>query len=166
VSDFQNLIIESLAAHHHKLAFSCGVDTLDNYLQKQAKQDVKRRISRVFVAVSVDRPTEIIAYYTLSSLSLELSELPTELAKKLPKHPIPAALIGRLACSTNAQGQGIGKLLLMNAIKRTLNISDQIAIYALVVDAIDNQAASFYTQYGFSPIAINSQRLFLPLKNI
>jgi ribosomal protein S18 acetylase RimI-like enzyme len=79
---------------------------------------------------------------------------------------VPAALIGRLAISTPAQGQGVGKLLLADAIKRTLAVSDQIAIYTMVVDAINDNAKGFYEQYGFTRLSDDSPRLYLPLKSI
>ena len=139
---------------------------MDRYLKKQAKQDIKRRISRVFVATKPDNPMAAIGYYTLSTLSIELNRLPEKLARKLPKHPLPAALIGRLAVSIAAQGQGVGKMLLADAIKRTLAVSDQIAIFALVVDAINDNAKGFYEQFGFTRLSDDSPRLFLPLKSI
>ena len=79
---------------------------------------------------------------------------------------MPAALIGRLAVSNVAQGQGVGKMLLTDAIKRTLAVSDQIAIYAMVVDAINDNAKRFYEQFGFTGLSDDSPRLFLPLKSI
>ena len=106
-----------------------------------------------------------MGFYTLSSLSIELEQLPQKLAKKLPKHPVPAALIGRLAVTHTAQGCGIGKMLLVDAIKRTLSVSDNIAIYAMVVDAINDNARGFYEQFGFARLSDNSSRLFLPLKS-
>lgn len=165
MTNFHDLIIEPLGSHHDKQSFTCGVDSLDTYFKKHAKQDIKRHIARVFVATLADNPEHIVGYYTLSTLSLELTELPIELAKKLPRHPIPAALIGRLACSVTVQGKGVGKMLLMDAIKRTLSVSEQIAIYAVVVDAIDEQALGFYAKYGFARLAADSRRLFLPLKS-
>ena len=165
MTNFHDLIIEPLGSHHGKQSFTCGVDSLDTYFKKHAKQDIKRHIARVFVATLADNPEHIVGYYTLSTLSLELTELPIELAKKLPRHPIPAALIGRLACSVTVQGKGVGKMLLMDAIKRTLSVSEQIAIYAVVVDAIDEQALGFYAKYGFARLAADSRRLFLPLKS-
>jgi len=128
-------------------AFSVVSEALDRYLKMQAKQDIKRRISRVFVATKPDNPKTAIGYYTLSTLSIKLNQLPEKLARKLPKHPVPAALIGRLAVSNAAQGQGVGKMLLADAIKRTLAVSDQIAIYAIVVDAINENAKGFYEQF-------------------
>jgi ribosomal protein S18 acetylase RimI-like enzyme len=166
MTDFQNLIIEPLNPTHDRTGFLCGVEALDRYLKKQAKQDIKRRISRVFVATKPDKPKVVIGYYTLSTLSIELNQLPEKLARKLPKHSVPAALIGRLAIRNYAQGQGVGKLLLADAIKRTLAVSDQIAIYTMVVDAINDNAIGFYEQFGFTRLSDDSPRLFLPLKSI
>ena len=163
--DFDNLIIEHLSNTHDRTDFQCGVVSLDNYLERQAKQDVKRRISRVFVVTDPEFPTKVVGYYTLSGLSLELNQLPDNLARQLPKHPVPAVLLGRLAVSTKAQGHGIGKMLLADAIKRSLAVSEEIAIYAMVVDVIDEQTGNFYQQFGFSRLSGKSRRLLLPLKS-
>ena len=165
MSSGSELVIEPLNRKHNRTAFNCGIDSLDRYLKHQASQDIKRRVSRAFVVRSRQDETRVLGYYTLSTLSIDLSVLPEKLAKKLPKHPIPAALIGRLAVNVSAQGKGIGKMLLSNAIKRTLAISDDIAIYAIVVDAINEEAESFYMQYGFAHLASEGKRLFLPLKS-
>lgn len=166
MTDYKNLVICALDTTHDRPAFQCGNDQLDNYLKKQAKQDIKRRISRAFIASLPEEPSTVVGYYTLSTLSIELDQLPEETKRKLPRHPIPGALIGRLAVSKHAQGHGIGKMLLANAIKRTLAVSQEIAIYAMVVDAIDKQAASFYRQYGFSTLGSHENRLYLPLKSL
>lgn len=161
---FQNLVIAPLNKNHDRAGFHCNVDTLDNYIHKQAAQDTKRSISRTFVAEQPGNSKEILGYYCLSTLSVRLSDLPENMARKLPRHPIPAALVGRLAVSKNAQGKGIGRMLLIDAIKRTLSVSDQIAIYAIIVDLVNNNARGFYEQYGFECLKGNSTRLFLPLK--
>ena len=160
------LVIEAISSSHDRQDFSCGTESLDNYIRKQARQDIKRRISRVFVARSHDQSSKILGYYTLSSLSIDLGDLPAEVGRKLPKHPIPAALLGRLAVDESAKGSGVGKMLLMDAITRTLSVSSEMAIYAMVVDAIDENAQGFYKQYGFLPLSQGSRRLFLPLKSI
>ncbi len=157
--------IEPLNRNHNRAAFNCGIDSLDRYLRRQASQDIKRRISRAFVARSHQDKTSVLGYYTLSTLSIDLSALPDKIAKKLPRHPVPAALIGRLAVDTSMQGQGVGSMLLANAIKRTLAVSDEIAIYAIVVDAINEEAKSFYRHYGFTRLAQGSKRLFLQLQS-
>lgn len=166
MSDYANLIILPLDTHHDRPGFHCGVASLDAYIQKQARQDIKRRVSRVFVATTPEQPKRIIGYYTLSTLSIELDHLPDDHARKLPRHPVPAALLGRLAVSKAAQGYGVGRMLLVDAIKRTLAVSDEIAIYAMIVDAIDGQAQQFYERFGFSLLKSGDQRLFLPLKSI
>lgn len=166
MTDYSNLVIRPLDSEHGRPGFHCGVASLDDYIRKQARQDVKRRFSRVFVATTVEQPSSIVGYYTLSTLSIELNQLPQALARKLPRHPVPAALLGRLAVAQAAQGHGVGKMLLVDAIKRTLTVSDEIAIYAMVVDAIDERAQHFYEQFGFSLLSSRNQRLFLPLKSI
>ncbi len=166
MTDLQNLVIVPLDEAHNRAGFHCNVEAFDEYIHKQAGQDIRRRISRIFVAVLPDKPKDMIGYYTLSSLSIGLEQLPQEMARKLPKHPVPAALIGRLAVNHNSQGCGIGKMLLVDAIHRTLSVSDQIAIYAMVVDAINDNAKGFYEQFGFVRLSDNSPRLFLPLKSI
>jgi GNAT superfamily N-acetyltransferase len=166
MTDFKNIVIEPLNDGHDRSDFNCEVESLNRYIKKQAGQDIKRRISRVFVATPATPPGKVIGYYSLSALSIELFQLPEKMARKLPRHPLPAALIGRLAVSKDAQGEGFGKMLLADAIKRTIFISDQIAIHAMVVDAVDENAKRFYEQYGFRSFCENGPRLFLPLKSI
>jgi GNAT superfamily N-acetyltransferase len=160
------LIVEPLGKHHDRAPFSCGVRQLDRYLGRQASQDVRRRIARVFVAVRETAPQRILGFYTLSALAIAAAELPPEMARKLPKHPMPAALIGRLAVDVAAQGTGIGKMLLMDAIHRALAVAKDIAVFAMVVDAKDENARRFYEGFGFIPLAETPTRLFLPLSSV
>jgi GNAT superfamily N-acetyltransferase len=166
MSPAPTLAIELLDRSHNRNVFDCGIGSLNRYLQHQANQDMKRRISRVFVARPPENKSRILGFYTLSAISIDLSVLPEKVARKLPKHPVPAALIGRLAVDLSAQGMGTGQMLLADSIKRTIAVSDDIAIYAMVVDAINQQAESFYKRYGFTPLAYGSGRLFLPLKSL
>ena len=166
MTDKPDLVIEPLGKKHNRAAFSCGTDELDAYLQRQASQDTKRRIARVFIIHSASDDQIILGYYTLSALSIDLSSLPSDLVKKLPKHPLPAALIGRLAVSAESQGAGLGKILLADAIKRTLALGDEIGVYAMVVDALNADAEAFYQGFGFSKLNAATNRLFLPLKSI
>lgn len=161
-----DLVIEALNTRHDRTGFSSAEPSLDEYLRKRARQDVKRRTSRVFVATAYDNPLVVLGYYTLSSLSIALNDLPDDHARRLPRHPIPAALLGRLAVRKDVQGQGIGRMLLADSIQRTLGVSEEIGIYAMVVDAINESANRFYEQYGFMPLGHSSTRLFLPLKRI
>ena len=157
------LTIEPLAKHHDRKTFDCGEPSLNRYIRQQAGQDIRRRISRVFVATSGDA-AHLLGFYTLSALSIHLNDLPTKVAAQLPKHPIPAALLGRLAVAKEAQGEGVGKLLLADAVKRILAAGKEIAIHAVFVDALDDRAVAFYQHFGFTPLESNNQRLYLPLK--
>ena len=157
------LVIEPLGAGHDRGRFACGIPALDLYLRRQAGQDIRRRIARVFVCVEADNPKQILGFYTLSALSIETPALPPEIARRFPRYPLPAALIGRLAVAEPAQGRGIGRLLLMDAIQRTLRASREIAVYALVVDAKDERTGAFYRRFDFRSFPDRPLRLFLPL---
>jgi ribosomal protein S18 acetylase RimI-like enzyme len=159
------LVIEPLGPHHDRTSFSCGEPALDAYLQRQASQDVRRRVTQVFVAVG-DAPEKIAGYYSLSAASFEKAGLPPALAKRLPHYPVPAAVLGRLAINRKHQGRGLGETLLLDAIRRVLRAGTAIAIYAIIVDAKNERAQSFYERYGFRPFAGEPRRLFLPLATL
>lgn len=153
-------IIEPLGKHHDRAAFSSGQSELDNWFRQRASQDERRNIARVFVAT--DDAVGIIGFYSLSSFTLSLEDLPEEMARKLPRYDaIPAALIGRLARDERVRGQGIGELLLADAVRRILGAGDTLAIFAIVVDAKDEHAAAFYQRFGFRPFPLHPHRLFL-----
>jgi GNAT superfamily N-acetyltransferase len=122
------LVIEPLNRDHNRATFHCGNDPLNSYLKQQATQDINRHVSRIFIARRPRNKTTILGYYTLSTLSIDLSDLPEKVARKLPRHPIPAALIGRLAVDLSMQGHGVGEMLLANALKRTLAVAEEIGI--------------------------------------
>ncbi len=155
--------VEPLGPHHDRTSFSCGEPALDAYLTRQASQDIRRRIAQVFVWVG-DTPNRIQGYYTLSATAFEKAELPPALAKRLPHYPVPAAVLGRLAIDQSCQGRGLGEMLLMDAIRRTLRASAAMAVYALIVDAKNERARTFYERYGFRSFATIPRRLFLPLE--
>ena len=155
--------VVQLNATHDKATFNSGSEPLNRYFKEQASQDIKRRVSACFVAISQDN--NIVGYYTLASASVLLTELPEQLLKKLPRYPtIPAVRMGRLAVSTQFKGQGIGATLLADALLRSA--SNEIAAYALIVDAKDIKAAAFYQHHGFMMLGVNPMQLFLPLANL
>jgi ribosomal protein S18 acetylase RimI-like enzyme len=155
--------IEPLGPHHDRSPFSCGEPALDAYLQRQATQDVRRRVARVFVAAG-DTPHQIAGYYSLSAAEFNKAELPAATAKRLPHYPVPAAVLGRLAVDQSYQGRGLGETLLMDAIRRTMRASEAMAVHAIVVDAKHERAQAFYERYGFRSFATTPRRLFLPLE--
>jgi hypothetical protein len=158
------LHIEPLSDRHNRESFASGVEPLDRYLGQQAGQDVRRRVSSCFVLVSEgDRVP--IGYYTLAATSIALSELPAELAKRLPRYPVmPATLMGRLAIDARHQRQGHGEFMLLDAFSRILR--SDIASYAFVVDAKDDRAAQFYQRYRFRFLVEGGRRLFIPVAEI
>ena len=143
--------------------FNCGIEELNQYLKKYASQDIKRRIAQIFIILP-SNSEEIIGFYSLSASAISVSSLPEKIKKKLPKYPVPVSLLGRLAVDLNYQRQGIGGLLLADAIKRVVKASEIIAIYALVVSAKNETAKNFYLRYGFIELLDSNNHLFLPLK--
>jgi ribosomal protein S18 acetylase RimI-like enzyme len=157
----ETLRIEPLSGQHDRSKFISGSDALDRYFREQASQDFKRRIATCFVAVGRDRE-EVVGYYTLTATSVALSAFSTEVIKKLPRYPVvPAVLLGRLAVARNYQGQGIGGVLLADALKRTSRA--ELGVFAMVVDAENDAAQRFYEHHGFTALPGERLRLFLPI---
>jgi len=146
---------------HDRAAFSCGVAALDDWFRLRAGQDEKRNVVRIFVAV--DDQHGIVGFYSLSSFTIAIADLPPEVAKRLPRYEaIPAALIGRLARDQRVSGEGVGALLLADAIRRVMGASRSLAVFAIVVDAMDERAANFYRAFGFESFPNRPLRLFMP----
>jgi GNAT superfamily N-acetyltransferase len=160
------ITVEPLGRQHDRTAFHCGAETLDRYLKQQARQDADKRVAAPFVAVRLP-DTVVLGYYTLSASVLTLTDLPDELARKLPRYPqLPVTLLGRLAVDQSTKGQGLGEHLLLDALHRSLAHADQIAALAVVVDAKDESASAFYRHYGFIPLQTQPSRLFVPMRSI
>ncbi len=159
-------MIEFLDKKHNKKEFDCGKELLNNYIQTQARQDIKRKISACFV-LSETKTQFIKGYYTLSNNSIPLNLLPEQFQKKLPKSYsyIPVTLLGRLAIDKHFQGKGIGKILLADALKRSYDTSEKIGSFAVVVDPIDESAKKFYRKYGFIELS-DSGKMFLAMTTL
>ena len=155
-------ICERLAKHHDRTAFDCGVPDLDEYLRQRASQDMRRHVAAVFVMVPEDEPSRIAGYYSLSSASILLDELPNDIVKKLPRYPtVPAVLIGRLA--RDVTFSGVGRLLLIDALARSLRHTDDVASAVVLVDAKNDPAHAFYLRHGFASVSDVPNRMFLPM---
>ncbi len=159
-------LTEPLNSKHNKQDFSCGKVLPDNYFWKQAKQDVKRKLSACFVLVD-EGTKKISGYYTLSGSSIPNNLIPEFYKKKLPKSylSIPAILLGRLAVDKDFQGKGIGKILLIDSLKRCYETSESIGAFAVIADPLDRDAERFYEKYGFIKLP-DSGKMFLPMKTI
>ncbi len=165
-NDFSKYLIEPLEKKHNKNEFNCGVDALDHYLKTQAGQDIRKNVAVTHVLTAKDSE-KILGYYTLSSIGIFPGDLPDEVIKKLPRYPVlPGVLIGRLAVDKDFHGKDFGLYLLMDALKRSVAVSHQVGIVAIVVDAKNEKAVAFYQHYGFITLPENKHRLFLPLSTI
>jgi predicted GNAT family N-acyltransferase len=155
-----------LTSAHKKADFICGKPLLDGYLHTQAKQDVKRRLSACFILA--DETNKVIGYYTLSSASIPRDQLPDAIKNKMPPryHDLPATLLGRLATDLNSRGQGFGETLLLDALKRSYDISTkEIGSMAVIVDPIDEDAIRFYAKYGFILLP-DSGKMFMAMETM
>lgn len=148
---------------HDRNGFDCGVPALNAYLQKQASQHHRDGIASTHVLIEDPAPSRILGYYTLAAAQLPLIGLSSADQRRLPRHPVPAARLARLAVAVPEQGQGLGEALLQNAVKQCLALREQIGVRLLVVDAKDDRAASFYAAFGFRPTAEQAHTLYLPL---
>lgn len=159
-------MIELLDKKHNRNHFDCGKELLNTYLKTQARQDMKRKLSVCFVLVE-SSTVEVQGYYTLSNNSVPLTSFSESIQKKLPKSykSIPVTLLGRLAIDQKYQGQGIGKILLIDALKRSYEVSKEIGSFAVVVDPIDEEAERFYKKYDFIKLP-NSGKMFIAIQTL
>ena len=156
----QGFSIEALKPAHNRTGFSSGVEPLDRYFRELVTQDVKRRVSNCFVAL--DAAGVIAGYYTFAVASLPLMELSADEKQRLPRYALlPAGLIGRLAVDQKYQGQRLGGALIMDAAARAARAEP--AIFALIVDAKDASAVTFYERHDFRRFAGKPASLFLPI---
>ena len=151
--------LEPLGPDHDRAAFHCGEEALGRYFQTQVTQDTRRRAARCFVAVETDTG-RITGFYTLSAAGLSLEDLPPDALKHLPRYPMcPAVRIGRLAVDHRFRKRGIGEALLGDAAARFAE--SDVAAPLLLVDAKNEQVATFYQRYGFRPMPGAPRTLFL-----
>lgn len=150
-------------AVHDRQGFECGVPALDDYIRHLADQHRRRGISSVFVLADSAQPERLLGYYTLSAAEVDVQRLAPADRKKLPRYPVPCFRMGRLACRSDQQGLGLGRLLLGCAVDRCLKARQQVAAYAMIVDAKDDAAAAFYEHFGFKRFMDAALTLYLPL---
>ncbi len=148
---------------HDRKSFDCGSVHLNVFLREKADNHYKKGVSLTMVLPEQSRtkPKRICAFYTLSHTTIERNSLPTKIAKTLPSYPIPVLLLAQLAVHSDIQKKGMGKVSLILALRHCVKINKTLNSVAIVVDAIDAKASSFYQKYGFDPLISN--RLFLPM---
>ncbi len=155
-------VIERLREEHQRSHFDCGVEALNTYLKQFALQNERKQIRRTFVAVHRGL-TGVVGFHTLAAGAVRVDVLPPPAARKLPRYPVPVGHLGRLAISREAQGQGLGGALLVDALRRIVRASEAMAVYAVEVVAKDDAAGRFYRRYGFAPLMDDPLHLYLPL---
>ncbi|MCP4406743.1 MAG: GNAT family N-acetyltransferase [Gammaproteobacteria bacterium] len=151
-----------LTGRHELSEFDCGNETLNDWLRKRALKNQNSGASRTFVTCQNNR---VVGYYALASGSVERMASPKPIARNMPE-PIPVMVLGRLAIDSNMQGQRLGSALLKDALLRTLSVSKNVGIRAILVHAISDNAKRFYMGYGFQISPIDSMTLMLPIRHI
>ena len=156
--------IELLNRSHDRESFDCGVEALNGFLKKHAFQNQKNHINNTFIAIDDDLKSsekkEVLGFYTLSTGQIDVDSLPKKM--KHPKYPVSIARLARLATDLKYQQQGIGGFLLYDALQKIKIASNLMGIFAVVVDAKNDLAKSFYERYGFVPLEDTALTLCLP----
>lgn len=153
------LSIELLGATHDRRSFSCGVSALDDCLRRYARQHAAANISRSYVAADGKR---VAGFYTLAMAAVRRDNLPAREADRFPRFPLPVARLARLAVDVRCQRQGIGELLLADALQRCLRLSEQIGMIGVIVDAKDEIARGWYERFEFERLPDAPLTLWLP----
>ena len=152
----------ALTGSHDVSGFDCGNDALNDWLIKRALKNQSNGASRTFVICQHNR---VAGYYALASGSVERMASPKSIARNMPE-PIPVMVLGRLAIDARMQGQRLGSALLKDALLRTLSVSKNVGIRAILVHAISDDAKRFYLGYGFQGSPIDPMTLMLPIRHI
>ena len=144
--------------------FDCGNDALNLWLKRFAWANVQNDSARVYVAHRRDRV--VVGYHALTAGSVSRGEAPERMGHGVAAHPIGVVVLGRLAVDRAQQGKGLGTTLLQNALLRAEHAADTVGVRAVLVQAIDAAARSFYLRYGFSPSPVDEMRLMLLMKDL
>ena len=157
--------IERLRRDHERASFDCGVEDLNVFLHKYARQSEEFGLARTFVAT---RPGEakVLGFYTVRNGEVGLRNLRAQETKRFPRYPVPVVHLARLAVDRTTQGQRLGERLLLDALERALAASKNVAAYAVEVVAIDDAAKSFYLKYGFQELLDDKFHLYLSMKTV
>lgn len=158
--------VEPLAAHHDADRFECGRHQLDRWLRAYAGQGQRRDTARTFVVCRREK-TDVVGFYTLVASQVEQSETTSEVQRETSKRfPIPICLIARLAVDRSEQSIGLGRSLLLDALRRTEHASRSVAMRAVLVHALDEEAAAFYRRFGFKPASAEPLTLMVPMEAV
>ena len=158
--------IEPIQKNFDLRSFDCGINNLNTYLSRFAAVNDRKNISKTFIAFHTENRDKILGYYSVSMAQILFTDMPDNLKKGLPKYPVPAMRIGKLAVDISKQNKGLGAILLKDALMRAVNISSEIAVHCVVVDSYNETAKEFYLKYGFIPFQEHPLTLVLPIHTI
>lgn len=153
---------------HDRQAFEAGEPSITRYLRRYARQNQDLGLGVTYVVTTMDEPEEkskrpVLGYYTISSGEVATEDVPEQERTHLPRYPVPVIRLGRLGVDQSMQGQGLGELLLVDALKRSGRIAEGIGAYAVEVDALNDEARSFYQRFGFESLEDDKDHLYLPI---
>lgn len=151
-----------LDAHHIADGFSCGVDSLDDWLKRRSLKNQIQGASRTFVVCDGAR---VVAYYALASGAVTLTQATGKLRRNMPD-PIPVVILGRLAVDRSLHGKGFGRALIRDAGMRVIQAADAIGIRGLTVHALTDDAKAFYEKVGFDPSPLDTHLLMMTLADL
>lgn len=156
--------IEGVRKDHQHNDFDCGHPFLNEYLRHFARQNDNHGVARAYVMVP-EAGNPVVGYYTLSAGEIVFENIPAATRRRLPKYPIPVARIGELAVDNFCQGAGLGGQLMLDAFERIASAAEEVAVWAIVVEPIDQQAVSFYQRFGFEPL-FDNETMFLAMCDV
>ena len=159
-------VFSEISKKHERDGFDCEIEPLNTYLKRFARQNHENDISVTIVATDEGDSKTVLGYYSVSSGETAFNDLPTDIGKKLPKYPVPIMRIGRLAVDKTQKGKGLGRELLVDALPRALKAADLMGVFAVVVDARNDAAKSFYKKYGFTEFKDKPMVLFIAIETI
>jgi GNAT superfamily N-acetyltransferase len=155
--------VEKLHADHVLTFFDCGKPALNDWLQRFALTNQQSDAARTYV---IHGARQVVGYYALAAGSVRKDASPVRIARGLANHPVGVILLARLAVDRNAQGRGLGKALLADALSRAVQAADVIGARAILVHALDEEAVAFYTKFGFEPSPLDGRQLMLLMKDV
>ena len=158
-------IVELLNKSHNRNSFDCGNEALNKFLKQIARQHIQKGISRTFVLVDTEQPEIIMSFFTLTLCEVRVEKFLSNFSKKYPSK-VPGVKLARLAVSEAYQRQGIGEIMMIEAMKRALIVAENAGGIGLFVDAKDEAAKTYYSRYGFVSLEDAFLEMFLPLSTI
>jgi GNAT superfamily N-acetyltransferase len=156
--------LEQLHREHPRRQFQCGVQPVDQWLATKALQQQTKHLS--VTKALIDEAGTIAGYYTLATGQIDFSELPCDEAKHLPRRVLPVAVLAWLGVDSKHQGQGLGRLLLAQALRDCSDAGKTFPFIAVILDCLNDSAKTFYQHWDFAELPGHPYRLFLSVKSL